>query len=73
MNHTQFLCYGALKIFLKEVLCSKNKESLFCSYYLKTFFSGRFKITRTAQFGVRRIYCLVSGCVLNACLSVLWI
>lgn len=36
MNHTQFLCYGALKIFLKEVLSSENQESLICSYYLKT-------------------------------------
>lgn len=36
MNHTQFLCYGALKIFLKEILSSENQESLICSYYLKT-------------------------------------
>lgn len=36
MNHTQFLCYGALKIFLKEVISSENQESLICSYYLKT-------------------------------------
>ncbi|XP_056015570.1 uncharacterized protein LOC125674082 [Ostrea edulis] len=31
MNHTQFLCYGLLKIFQKEVL----KEPL-CSYFMKT-------------------------------------
>lgn len=36
MNHTQFLCYGILKIFLKEVLCSDKQESLICSYFLKT-------------------------------------
>lgn len=36
MNHTQFLCYGALKIFLKEVISSENQDSLICSYYLKT-------------------------------------
>eukprot|EP00105_Crassostrea_gigas_P039396 XP_019923544.1 PREDICTED: uncharacterized protein LOC109618965 [Crassostrea gigas] len=36
MNHTQFLCYGILKIFLKEVLCSDNQGSLICSYFLKT-------------------------------------
>lgn len=36
LNHTQLLCYGILKIFLKEVLCSKNQESLICSYFLKT-------------------------------------
>ncbi|XP_062621177.1 uncharacterized protein LOC134282802 [Saccostrea cucullata] len=35
MNHTQFLCYGLLKIFLKEVInCLEDK--LLCSYYLKT-------------------------------------
>lgn len=36
MNHTQLLCYGILKFFLKEVLCSTNQESLICSYFLKT-------------------------------------
>lgn len=35
-NHTQFLCYGMLKIFLREVLCSSKHESLICSYFLKT-------------------------------------
>lgn len=35
-NHTQFMCYGILKIFLKEVLSSTNQESLICSYFLKT-------------------------------------
>ncbi|XP_062582357.1 uncharacterized protein LOC134244095 [Saccostrea cucullata] len=35
MNHTQFLCYGLLKIFLKEVInCGDDK--LLCSYYMKT-------------------------------------
>lgn len=36
LNHTQFICYGILKIFLKEVLSSTNQESLICSYFLKT-------------------------------------
>lgn len=35
-NHTQFLCYGILKIFLKEVLSSGKQEYLICSYFLKT-------------------------------------
>lgn len=35
-NHTQFLCYGILKIFLNEILCSGKRESLICSYFLKT-------------------------------------
>ncbi|XP_061165597.1 uncharacterized protein LOC133174497 [Saccostrea echinata] len=35
MNHTQFLCYGLLKIFLKEVV-NYRKEPLLCSYYMKT-------------------------------------
>lgn len=24
MNHSRFMCYGVLKIFLKEVICSVN-------------------------------------------------
>lgn len=36
MNHTQFLCYGVLKIFLEEVLSSTNGDSLLCSYFMKT-------------------------------------
>lgn len=36
MNHTQFLCYGVLYIFLNEVMCSPNQDSLICSYFLKT-------------------------------------
>lgn len=35
-NHTQFLCYGILKIFLNEILCLGKRESLICSYFLKT-------------------------------------
>ncbi|XP_061179626.1 uncharacterized protein LOC133188269 [Saccostrea echinata] len=35
MNHTQFLCYGLLKIFSKEVI-NHREEPLLCSYYLKT-------------------------------------
>ena len=37
MNHTQFLCYGLLKIFLKEAInVNEELEGLLCSYYLKT-------------------------------------
>ena len=37
MNHTQFLCYGLLKIFLKEAInVNKEVDDLLCSYYLKT-------------------------------------
>ncbi|XP_061165723.1 uncharacterized protein LOC133174640 [Saccostrea echinata] len=35
MNHTQFMCYGLLKIFLKEVI-NYRKDPLLCSYFLKT-------------------------------------
>nr|XP_022338230.1 uncharacterized protein LOC111133831 [Crassostrea virginica] len=33
MNHSQFLCYGLLKVFLKEVI---NSSSCLCSYHMKT-------------------------------------
>jgi hypothetical protein len=38
MNHTQFMCYGMLKIFMKEALDVKdaNEQSLLCSYFMKT-------------------------------------
>uniref|UniRef100_A0A8W8MAL8 Mab-21-like HhH/H2TH-like domain-containing protein n=1 Tax=Magallana gigas TaxID=29159 RepID=A0A8W8MAL8_MAGGI len=36
MNHTQFLCYGLLKIFLKEVINLKIEEPFLCSYFVKT-------------------------------------
>ena len=37
MNHSQFLCYGLLKIFLKEVIdVHMEIKGLLCSYFLKT-------------------------------------
>ncbi|XP_048772857.2 uncharacterized protein LOC125678440 [Ostrea edulis] len=36
MNHTQFLVYGLLKIFLKEIVNDGVEEPLLCSYFLKT-------------------------------------
>ena len=37
MNHTQFLCYGLLKIFLKEAIeVNLEIKGLLCSYFLKT-------------------------------------
>lgn len=35
-NHSQFLCYGLLKVFLKEVINVNNKTPVLCSYFLKT-------------------------------------
>lgn len=35
-NHSQFLCYGLLKLFLKEVINVNNKTPVLCSYFLKT-------------------------------------
>ena len=37
MNHVQFLCYGLLKIFLKEAIdVNAEIKGLLCSYFLKT-------------------------------------
>ncbi|XP_078321985.1 uncharacterized protein LOC111112408 [Crassostrea virginica] len=38
MNHCQFLTYGLLKIFLKEVIDEQSEETnkLLCSYHMKT-------------------------------------
>ncbi|XP_065945015.1 uncharacterized protein [Magallana gigas] len=38
MNHCQFLTYGLLKIFLKEVINQQSEETnqLLCSYHMKT-------------------------------------
>ncbi|XP_048749562.1 uncharacterized protein LOC125661559 [Ostrea edulis] len=38
MNHTQFICYALLKVFLKEALAIEdvNGQPLLCSYFMKT-------------------------------------
>ncbi|XP_062615507.1 uncharacterized protein LOC134277194 [Saccostrea cucullata] len=36
MNHCQFLTYGLLKMFLKEVINTNEEEKLLCSYHMKT-------------------------------------
>nr|XP_022288208.1 uncharacterized protein LOC111100529 [Crassostrea virginica]XP_022288209.1 uncharacterized protein LOC111100529 [Crassostrea virginica]XP_022288210.1 uncharacterized protein LOC111100529 [Crassostrea virginica]XP_022288211.1 uncharacterized protein LOC111100529 [Crassostrea virginica] len=37
MNHCQFLCYGLLKVFLKEIIdIDPNNPSCLCSYFMKT-------------------------------------
>ncbi|XP_052684407.1 uncharacterized protein LOC128164536 [Crassostrea angulata] len=38
MNHSQFLTYGLLKLFLKEVINEQSEETnkLLCSYHMKT-------------------------------------
>ncbi|XP_062620186.1 uncharacterized protein LOC134281775 [Saccostrea cucullata] len=36
MNHTQFLCYGLFKIFLKEVVNLNECSPVLCSYFTKT-------------------------------------
>lgn len=36
MNHTQFLCYGLLKIFMKEVINRDREDAFLCSYFMKT-------------------------------------
>ena len=37
MNHVQFLCYGLLKLFLKEAIdINPEIKGLLCSYFLKT-------------------------------------
>nr|XP_011455268.2 uncharacterized protein LOC105347765 [Crassostrea gigas] len=38
MNHTQFLTYGLLKLFLKEIINNglREEDKLLCSYHMKT-------------------------------------
>ncbi|XP_052709338.1 uncharacterized protein LOC128184051 [Crassostrea angulata] len=38
MNHTQFLTYGLLKLFLKEIINNglRDEDKLLCSYHIKT-------------------------------------
>nr|XP_022301464.1 uncharacterized protein LOC111109579 [Crassostrea virginica] len=36
MNHCQLLCYGLLKIYLKEVINTNENEACLCSYFMKT-------------------------------------
>ncbi|XP_062605589.1 uncharacterized protein LOC134267382 [Saccostrea cucullata] len=44
MNHTQFLCYGLLKIFLKDVMNHSIHEPLLCSYHIKTTMFWRMQL-----------------------------
>ena len=47
MNHTQFLCYGLLKIFLKEAIdVNPDVKGLLCSYFLKTALFWEITTTR---------------------------
>ena len=58
MNHTQFLCYGLLKIFLKEAIdANPGVKGLMCSYLLKTALF--WEITTTSNQWNR--YTLLSG------------
>ena len=36
MNHCQFLCYGMMKIFLKEVINADDNDPCLSSYFIKT-------------------------------------
>jgi hypothetical protein len=36
MNHVQFMCYGLMKIFLKEVINAEVNDPILCSYFMKT-------------------------------------
>lgn len=36
LNHCQFICYGLLKIFLKEVINEQSRSPILCSYFMKT-------------------------------------
>nr|XP_022288640.1 uncharacterized protein LOC111100815 isoform X2 [Crassostrea virginica] len=37
LNHCQFLCYGLLKVFLKEIIdVDPNNPTCLCSYFMKT-------------------------------------
>lgn len=36
INHCQFLCYGLLKLFLKEVINAGTNDPSLCTYFMKT-------------------------------------
>jgi hypothetical protein len=46
MNHCQFLCYGLMKIILREVIC----EELLCSYFIKTIVFWRIQESSTTSW-----------------------
>ena len=51
MNYTQFLCYGLLKLFLKEAIdINEDIKGLLCSYFLKNgFILGNHNVTKPLQ------------------------
>nr|XP_034303410.1 uncharacterized protein LOC117681746 isoform X2 [Crassostrea gigas] len=70
MNHCQFLIYGLLKLFLKEIMNQQSEETdkLLCSYHMKTTIFGRFNKTHYLT-GVHKISWPVSGSALNSSLN----
>lgn len=73
--HSVFYVMVLKRSFENKYYVPKTKSPSFLPIIWKPSFFGKFKITRTAHFVVRRIYCLVSICALYmyACVSVLWI
>ena len=51
MNHCQFLCYGLLKVFLKEIIdVDPNNPSCLCSYFMKTIMFWVVQCDRSLQW-----------------------
>jgi hypothetical protein len=73
MDHCQFLCYGIMKIILKEVICDK----LLCSYFMKTIIFWRiqenFSTPWVPSILLRQVWfcfkylvqCVYTGCLPN--------
>lgn len=57
MNHTQFLCYGLLKIFLTEIVNYGKTESLLCSYFIKTTTFWLIQVGHITWYPNNLLYC----------------
>lgn len=57
MNHTQFLCYGLLKIFLTEIVNYGKTESLLCSYFIKSTIFWLIQVRHISWYPNNLLYC----------------
>ncbi|XP_052696621.1 uncharacterized protein LOC128175210 [Crassostrea angulata] len=62
LNHCQFICYGLLKIFLKEVINEQSKSPILCSYFIKTVLFWVIQNDRTLKWTPENLLCCFWNC-----------
>lgn len=61
-NHCQFICYGILKIFLKEVINEQSSSPILCSYFIKTVLFWVIQNDKTLNWTPENLLCCFWNC-----------